>query len=120
MSMASTIGLNKLLCDPLAERRDGEGDGLRGAREPRRDGVSGISSVRGTGRNASADHSYQTCRVFVSRQRETVTSELLGRYNGSYTKGEYILFWEDDDRSTLRGKNRGNQLSMSLDDRSFR
>lgn len=86
ISIASAMGLNTLLCDPLADRSDGEGGELLGANEPRRDGVSGTRPVRGTGRNASADHSYQTCRVFVSRQREMVTSELLGRYNGSYMK----------------------------------
>lgn len=35
--------------------------------------------VPGTGRNASAYHSYQTCRWFVRRQIETCSSELLGR-----------------------------------------
>jgi hypothetical protein len=79
MSMASTTGLNALLQDALADRSDSEGDGLLIAIEPRRDGAKGTSSARGTGRKASADHSYQTCRVLVSRHRDTVTSELFGR-----------------------------------------
>jgi hypothetical protein len=79
ISMASTTGLNALLQDALADRSDSEGDGLLIAIEPRRDGAKGTSSARGTGRKASADHSYQTCRVLVSRHRDTVTSELFGR-----------------------------------------
>ena len=61
-------------------------DSLRDSREP-----SASASVRaridvepGTGRNASAYHSYQTCRWFVRRQIETCSSDELGRYSGSW------------------------------------
>ena len=37
----------------------------------------------GTGRNASANHSYHTLRVSVKRQSETVSSASAGRYSGS-------------------------------------
>ena len=37
----------------------------------------------GTGRNASANHSYHTLRVSVNRQSETVSSASAGRYSGS-------------------------------------
>lgn len=37
----------------------------------------------GTGRKASAYHSYQTLRGSVSRHSETVSSASAGRYNGS-------------------------------------
>lgn len=37
-----------------------------------------------TDRKDSACHSYHTCRSLVRRQMETCSSELLGRYSGSY------------------------------------
>ena len=57
------------------------------------DGVAGDSVSRqtgedteelGTGRNASAYHSYHTFRVSVSLQSETVSSQSAGTYNGSF------------------------------------
>ena len=40
--------------------------------------------VRGTDKNDSACHSYQTCFSVVRRQIETCSSEPLGRYSGSW------------------------------------
>ncbi|CAK5268543.1 unnamed protein product [Mycena citricolor] len=95
IGMASTSGLGMFLGDE------------KNAPLPRAGDLGGIS-VSGDGgaftfKKFSACHSYQTWRWLVSLQIFTWSSELLGRYSG-----------------TLNGKKSGNQLSMSLEIRSFR
>jgi hypothetical protein len=78
MSTASTRGLdtpiegddgNKAVLPRLADR-DNAPSGL-------------VTAELGIDKNDSACHSYQTWRSVVSRQIETCSSELLGRYKGS-------------------------------------
>jgi hypothetical protein len=45
--------------------------------------VNAGKTLGGRARNASAYHSYHTCRLFVRRHMLTRSSLLLGRYNGS-------------------------------------
>ncbi len=60
---------------------------------------------RSTGRNDSAYHSYHTWRSSVRRQMETRSSELLGKYNGSY-----------QNRHSEMDDGRGRQNSTSDED----
>jgi hypothetical protein len=62
LSVASTAKPSVLLHDSDGDSNacEGDADGLYGTSEPRRLGASGTGSARGTGRNASADHSYHT------------------------------------------------------------
>lgn len=46
------------------------------------------AAVLGIDMNDSACHSYQTWRSLVSRQMDTWSSELLGRYNGSWIENK--------------------------------
>ncbi len=67
-----------------------EGKGLDGIKKPdnsrsEAEGDIGFSdTAEGIARNDSACHSYHTWRSFVNRQIDTWSSELLGRYKGSY------------------------------------
>lgn len=56
-----------------------------------------------TGKNDSAHHSYHTCRLFVSRQIDTCSSELLGRYNGSCDGRPEVslVMWQTDKQTNL-------------------
>jgi len=96
--MASTSGLGMATGVEGTARNDPLPlmDGVR--ESLRLDTVSCEATTLDTGKKDSAYHSYHTCRVFVSRQMDTLSSELLGKYNGS-----------------LKGKKSGNQLSISLD-----
>jgi hypothetical protein len=62
LSVASAVEPSVLFHDSDGESNacEGDADGLYGTSEPRRLGASGTGSARGTGRNASADHSYHT------------------------------------------------------------
>lgn len=67
-----TTGLRKLVCSA---------DGLIGDNVSRQ--IGECTEELGTGRNASAYHSYHTLRTSVSRHSDTVNSESAGRYKGS-------------------------------------
>lgn len=70
-----TTGLRKLLCSA---------DGLIGDNVSRQ--IGECTEELGTGRNASAYHSYHTLRTSVNRHSDTVSSESAGRYKGSYRR----------------------------------
>jgi hypothetical protein len=79
-SVASIKGLGALTA----------GKGLDGIKKPdnSRSAAEGdiefSDTAEGIARNDSACHSYHTWRSFVNRQIDTWSSDLLGRYKGSY------------------------------------
>lgn len=63
------------------------------------------------GRNASANHSYHTFRLSVRRHRKTCSSELDGRYSGSWDGSQWRVRMARC-KLTRSGKKIGNQLNI--------
>ena len=79
LSIASINGLGGAKCVDVAVTKDPYPSTL--GTGP----IFGVSAGgRNTGRNDSVYHSYHTWRWSVRRHMETRSSELLGKYNGSY------------------------------------
>ena len=53
------------------------------------------AAVLGIDMKDSACHSYQTWCSLVSRQMDTWSSELLGRYNGSWIENKPNGYWHE-------------------------
>ena len=79
LSIASISGLGGAKCVDVAVTKDPYPSTL--GTGP----IFGVSAGgRNTGRNDSVYHSYHTWRWSVRRHMETRSSELLGKYSGSY------------------------------------
>jgi hypothetical protein len=79
LSIASISGLGGAKCADFAVTKDPYPSTL--GTGP----IFGVSAGgRSTGRNDSVYHSYHTWRWLVRRHMETRSSELLGKYNGSF------------------------------------